>query len=87
LRRWFGEVAAEGHKAVLLDLNGVSFVDSSGLGALVAGYNAMKSAGGSLALVRVPGRVRELLELSRLTGVLRVYDSEADALGRMPKPL
>lgn len=78
LRAYFTEMSTDGHKSVLLDLSGVSFVDSSGLGALVSGYNSMKKRGGSVALVAVPGRIRELLELSRLTSVFPIYASEAE---------
>jgi anti-anti-sigma factor len=80
LGRCVGQYAAQRHKSVLLDMNGVSFVDSSGLGALVAAYNALKNSGGTLSLIRVPDRILELLELSRLRGVLPVYGSEAEAL-------
>jgi anti-anti-sigma factor len=79
LRRSLEEIAAEGHKHVLLDLYEVSYVDSSGLGSLVAGYNSLKARKGSIGLLRVPPRVQELLELSRLTALFRFFATQEDA--------
>ena len=79
LRRSLEEIAAEGHKHALLDLNEVSYVDSSGLGSLVAGYNSLKARQGSIGLLRVPPRVQELLELSRLTALFRFFPTPEDA--------
>jgi len=71
---------AEGHKYLLLDLGGVSYIDSSGLGTLVAGYNALKLKGGAVGLFQVPKRVRDLLEMSRLTMVFKIFDTEQEAV-------
>jgi anti-sigma B factor antagonist len=67
LRALISDVAAEGHKVLVLDLALVSYVDSSGLGALVAGYNTLKAQGGSVRLLNVPPRVQALLAMSGLT--------------------
>jgi anti-anti-sigma factor len=79
LRRSLEEIAAEGHKHALLDLNEVSYVDSSGLGSLVAGYNSLKARQGSIGLLRVPPRVQELLEMSRLTVLFRFFATQEEA--------
>jgi anti-sigma B factor antagonist len=79
LRRTISDIAAEGHKSVLLDLAELSYIDSSGLGALVAGYNSLKLTGGSVGLFHVPERVRELLEMSGLTAVFRIFATEQEA--------
>jgi anti-anti-sigma factor len=79
LRKAVGEVAAEGHKNLLLDLREVSYVDSSGLGSLVAAYNSLKTGGGAVGLVNVPPRVQQLLEMSGLTAVFRVFATEQEA--------
>ena len=57
-------------KQVLADLSGVNFVDSSGLGAVLATYASAKSAGCELKLVNVHSNVRDLLNITRLTAVL-----------------
>jgi anti-sigma B factor antagonist len=79
LRGCIVEIADEGHKYLLLDLGDVSYVDSSGLGALVAAYNSLKLKGGAVALFRVPVRVLNLLEMSRLTAIFRIFETEQEA--------
>jgi anti-sigma B factor antagonist len=69
-----------GHKKVLLNVAGVSFIDSAGLGELVQTHSAMKDQGGALKLFSPTSRLRDLLALTRLTTVLGLYDDEAGAL-------
>lgn len=57
-------------KQVLADLSGVNFVDSSGLGTVLATYTSAKAAGCELKLVNVHPQVRDLLNITRLAGVL-----------------
>jgi anti-sigma B factor antagonist len=70
----------QGEKKILLDLSGVSYVDSAGLGELVQAYAATKNRGGSLKLLNVPKRLRELLLVTKLMNVFDAYDSEPEAL-------
>jgi anti-sigma B factor antagonist len=70
----------EGYRNLLLDLGGVPYMDSAGLGAMVQAYVHTKNRGGSLRLLRVTKRLRNLLVVTRLLTVFDVYDSEADAL-------
>jgi anti-anti-sigma factor len=79
LRRAVEGVAGEGHKRLMLDLAAVSYVDSSGLGAMVAAYNSLKNAGGAVGLSHVPVRVRELLEMSGLDAVFRICGNDQEA--------
>lgn len=58
------------HKRVLADLSGVNFVDSSGLGAVLATYTSAKSAGCELRLIKVHPQVKDLLNITRLAAVL-----------------
>ncbi|HWW83417.1 MAG TPA: STAS domain-containing protein [Vicinamibacterales bacterium] len=57
---------APGHQYMMADLSEVDFVDSSGLGAVVAAYLSARSAGCELKLVNVHPRVKDLLNISRL---------------------
>ena len=75
-----------GHKHVLVDLAGVSFVDSAGLGELVQTNSTMKNHGGALKLFSPTSRLRELLVLTRLTTVLGMYEDEAQALASVGTP-
>ena len=79
LRGRISDIAARGHDYLLLDLAGVSYVDSSGLGALVAAYNALKQKGGSVGLFQVPKRVQDLLEMSGLAVLFRIFGTEQEA--------
>lgn len=62
-------------RGVIIDMSQVSYVDSIGLGALVRAHVSMQNAGGRLALVGVPDRVKLLLGLLGLDPVLLVYES------------
>ncbi|HWE49509.1 MAG TPA: STAS domain-containing protein [Bryobacteraceae bacterium] len=81
LRGCISDLAAEGHKSLMLDLGEVSYMDSSGLGALVAGYNALKAQSGAMALFNVPKRIVNLLEMSRLTSLFPIFGTETEAAG------
>jgi anti-anti-sigma factor len=62
-------------RGVIIDMSQVSYVDSIGLGALVRAHVSMQTAGGRLALVGVPDRVKLLLGLLGLDPVLLVYET------------
>jgi len=70
----------QGHKNLLIDLSGVSYVDSAGLGELVQAYATTKNRGGALKLVNVTKRLKDLLVVTKLLTVFDTFDSEADAL-------
>ena len=70
----------QGHRKVVVDLAGVSYIDSAGLGELVQTQSTVKNHGGSLKLASPTTRLRDLLVLTRLRTVLRVYDDETKAL-------
>ena len=71
----------QGKKKLLLDLGGVSYVDSAGLGQLVQVYATTKNHGGSLKLLNLTKRLKDLLVVSKLLTVFDSYESEAEALG------
>jgi anti-sigma B factor antagonist len=64
---------------IVLDLDGVSFVDSTGLGALVAGLKRARQEGGDLRIARPNQQVRLLLEMTSLNRVLRPYEAVEEA--------
>ena len=70
----------QGKQKLVLDLGGVSYVDSAGLGQLVQIHATTKSKGGSLRLVHVTKRLKDLLVVTKLVTVFDSYDSEADAV-------
>jgi anti-sigma B factor antagonist len=58
---------------VVLNLSGLTFIDSAGLGALVSLLTSSRAAGRMLRLVSVRGRVRQLLDITRLSSVFEIY--------------
>jgi anti-sigma B factor antagonist len=67
-------------KALVVDLSGVTFIDSTGLNALVRAFERQRLAGSELALVSDDSRVAMILEVARLDRVLRRYPTRAEAL-------
>jgi len=74
-------VAADGKKRILLNMAGVSYIDSSGLGELIAVYHAVKRRGGELKLLHLTDRVSELMVITKLLTVFDSFDSEEEAVG------
>ena len=70
----------QGTKKILLDLGGVSYVDSAGLGQLVQVRTTAANGGGSLKLVNVTKRLKDLLVVTKLVTVFDSYENEAEAL-------
>jgi anti-anti-sigma factor len=73
------ETVESGRSRIVVDLAEVTFIDSSGLGALIAGLKATRQAGGDLRLAEVPEQVMTVLRLTNLDRVLRAHPSVADA--------
>jgi len=67
------------HPNVAVDLSQVVFLDSSGLGALVAGLKAVRAAGGDLRLIRPGEQPQLVLELTNMGSVLKSFDTVGDA--------
>ena len=80
LREKVKELAAAGTKKLLLNLEGVSYIDSSGIGELVAAFTSISNGGGSLKLLHLTKRVQDLLQITKLYTVFDVYDDEGKAV-------
>ena len=70
----------QGRKQIIFNMGGVSYVDSSGLGALVATSMTAKNNGGQIKLVSLTKRLHDLLVISKLVNVFETFDSEAEAV-------
>ena len=70
----------EGKHNLVVDLQGVRFVDSSGLGALVSGFKNASSRNGNLKLAGLQLQVKSMFELTRLHRVFEIYTDSAEAL-------
>ena len=73
-------LAEAGQKQILLNLAHVSYIDSSGLGELVAAHVALSKSGGRIKLLHLTRRVRELMVITKLLTVFDSYDNESEAL-------
>ena len=80
LRDSIRKVADEGKRKVLLNLAGVKYMDSSGVGELIANYTTIKRQGGQLKLLNLTDRIQNLLVITKLLTVFDSYDDEAEAL-------
>lgn len=65
---------------ILVNLEAIDFMDSSGIGALVKTYTTVLRLGGSLKLLKPAKRIRQTLHLTGLLGVLQVWEDEMEAL-------
>ena len=72
---------AQGVRKVVVDLSGVTHIDSTGIGILIAGLGKVTQAGGAMALAGASGAVREGFRVTRLDRVFRFYTDRAAALG------
>lgn len=79
LRETVKDLLAE-HKRIILNLAGTNYIDSSGLGTLVALYTSAQTANASLKLANLTQRIGDLLQVTKLLTVFDVYDSEEKAL-------
>ena len=70
----------DGHRKFLLNLEGVSFLDSAGVGAIVWKYVTIKKKGGALKLLRLSQRSHHVLLITRLLSIIETFDSETDAV-------
>lgn len=82
LRTAVTDAVAAGRNHVVVDLSATEFIDSSGLGALIAGLKTCRQAGGDLRIASPTEQVRTVLQLTNLDRVLRPAASVAGALGR-----
>jgi anti-sigma B factor antagonist len=73
------ETIGDGQTRIVVDLGQVTFIDSSGLGALISGLKATRQAGGDLRIADVPEQVLTVLRLTNLDRVLRAHPTVADA--------
>ena len=81
LRDKITELVADGVYSLIIDMEGVEFLDSTGLGVLVGGLKRVRSHDGDLALVCTQRRILKVLEITGLTKVFAIHDSVDAAVG------
>ncbi len=80
LRERGQQAATSDTRNVVLNMKGVDYIDSSGLGTLVAAHSTLAKAGGGLALMNLSKRSAELLILTKLATVFRIFEEEKAAV-------
>lgn len=79
LRERLVELVNEGHRRIVVDLEGVDFLDSTGLGVLVGGLKRLRTHGGDLSLVCTQPRILKVFEITGLTTVFSIATSVDEA--------
>ncbi len=80
LKDKINSLIAQGRNKVVLNLKNVPYIDSGGLGQLVASYGSVMKAGGALKLLNVNTKNHDLLSITRLVTLFESFDSEAQAV-------
>jgi len=75
----------EGNKHVVLDLAGVQYINSSGLGLLIGSVTTMRSAGGSLKIAGASEKIMGLIRITKLESVFEAYPSVEEAIADVKK--
>ena len=70
-----------GKKKLVLNLEGVPYIDSAGLGEIVRTFTTVSRQGGKLKLLNLTKRITDLLSITKLLTVFETYDTEQDAIG------
>jgi len=79
LRERLVELVSQGHRQIVIDLDGVDFLDSTGLGVLVGGLKRLRSNGGDMSLVCTQARILKVFEITGLTTVFSISASVDEA--------
>jgi anti-sigma B factor antagonist len=80
LKEKINELVHKNSKKILLNLEGVPYIDSAGLGEIVRTYTTVSRQGGQLKLLNLTKRITDLLAITKLLTVFETFDSESEAL-------
>ena len=83
IRELVDEALAGGKKKIVLDLENVSAIDSSGIGEMVSCYTTVTRQGGKLALLKLSPKINDILQVTQLITVFDVHDSEEEAIAAL----
>jgi anti-sigma B factor antagonist len=73
------DLAESGHSQLIINLGGVPYVDSSGLGELVRCFTSMRRSGGRVGLTQLNRRLVDLFRITKLSDIFETYETDADA--------
>lgn len=85
LREKVKALVAGGKKKVVMNMDNITFIDSAGLGTLVAAHHSAKGQGASLRLCHLGTKFQEVLQITKLMTIFEVYNTEAEAVASFSK--
>jgi anti-anti-sigma factor len=85
LRAHVNRLLEQGRIHLVVNLRDVTYVDSCGIGVLVSKYVSLRRKGGDLRFVNVTPRSHRLLEITRLVNIVRLFDTEEEAIASYSK--
>jgi anti-sigma B factor antagonist len=85
LREKVKALLAEGRKKIVMNMNNITFIDSAGLGTLVASHHSAKLQGASMLLCHLGVKFQEVLQITKLLTVFEVFDNEPAAIASFKK--
>jgi len=85
LRDAVRDLLSKGRKNILLNLDNVTYIDSSGIGELVSAFTSVRNQQGELKLLKLTKKVHDLLQITKLYTVFDVKDDEAEAIRSFTK--
>jgi len=85
LREKVKGLLAAGQKKIVLNMDNVTYIDSSGLGTMVALHTSARSQGASMKISNLGSKFQEILQVTKLVTVFDAYPSEAAAIGSFSK--
>jgi anti-sigma B factor antagonist len=80
LRDLIRQSISKGRKKIVMNMAGIVYIDSTGLGELVSGYRLVKNEGGELKLLSLNKKVTDLLQITKLYTVFDIHSQEAQAV-------
>ena len=80
LRDELNTLLAMGRKHIIVNMANVSYVDSAGLGELVGKYTTATNQGGSIKLLHLQGKMKDLLQITKLHTIFPIFEDEKEAV-------
>ena len=80
LRQKFEDAVLSGNKKIIVNMEKVSYLDSSGIGVIIFGLTFIQKSHGELVLVKINNSVLKLFDLSKITTFFNIYSTEEEAL-------
>jgi anti-sigma B factor antagonist len=80
LRDEIRSLLSQGTKNIILDMGDVGYVDSAGLGELVGAYTTAANQGGAVKLLRLQGKMIDLMQVTKLHTIFAIFDDEKQAV-------